>query len=354
MSSRVRVLNATHVLPDQEQPAAYSPPPLSDDGVVKLSFMDALFVDRVMPMRRLFFYEGPGVPPFPYVVRSLRSSLAVVLAVFSPLAGKLSDRVRRRRRRGLLTDEVAREILRTVAPSLPVVKSPSPSSSLPADQRRRTFLLSADEIQSLKRRIVAQTEAMGGQLDTHPSTYVAVFSLMWMSIVRAKSMHPADDAYFLVAVDFRRRVGLPVDNRYFGNCVVPCVARAAAGDLCDDGAGLARAAAAILAAIRAQQQEEDDGDPVRGMERWVESWRAVPSRERLTVTASSNRFMAYETDFGWGAPSRVELMSLFARELVMLLGATDGGVQVTVTLCPEHMDGFESHLQRLSGRGDEA
>ena len=92
MGSRVRVLNVSHVLPAPDQAAVCSPEALPvDGGHVKLSFMDALFVDRV-PMQRLFFYEGPGVPPFPSLVRSLKSSLAAVLAVFHPLAGKLTHR----------------------------------------------------------------------------------------------------------------------------------------------------------------------------------------------------------------------------------------------------------------------
>ena len=92
MSPRLRILGVTHVLPDQDRAAAYSPRPLPDDSLVELSFMDAQFVDRAMPMRRLFFYEGPGVPPFPSLVRSLKSSLAAVLAVFHPLAGNLTYR----------------------------------------------------------------------------------------------------------------------------------------------------------------------------------------------------------------------------------------------------------------------
>jgi len=96
MSSSVRVLNVTHVLPDQNRAALYSPSPQQllpdDDSIMKLSFMDSLFVDRIMPMRRLFLYEGPGVPPFPDLVGSLQSSLATVLAIFFPLAGKLTYR----------------------------------------------------------------------------------------------------------------------------------------------------------------------------------------------------------------------------------------------------------------------
>ena len=111
---------------------------------------------------------------------------------------------------------------------------------------------------------------------------------------------------------------------------------------------LARAAAAIRDAIRAQPE-----CPVRAMEAWLEALRTVP-RERFTFTGSSNRFMAYETDFGWGAPSRVELVSLFATELVLLLGAAEGGgVQVTATLCPEHMEAFASNLLRFASGGNE-
>ncbi|KAL6606611.1 hypothetical protein ACP70R_042264 [Stipagrostis hirtigluma subsp. patula] len=465
MSSRVRVLNVTHVLPDQDHSGVYSPQPLPDDGVVKLSFMDSLFVDRV-PMQRLFFYEGPEVPPFPSLVGSLQSSLAAVLAVFPPLVGKLTHRastgdvvidcspaavstgvefveaeyagsiddmhrlaggdehdtealmqlgpelkagqlpapvlavqvtrpavgggravvvgvsihhavadghsvwqfmrawsaVSRREAsasdlvaptfdrtaiRYAKSEEVARKILRAIAPALPVARSPSLYT--PLDQRRRTFLLAADEIQSVKRCILTQSESIGEQLDASPSTYVAVSSLVWTSIVRAKSAALAGgDAYFLVPVDLRRRLVPPVDDRYFGNCVAPCFARATAHDLSDGGAGLARAAAAIRGAVRAQLE---GGDHLRGAEGWLASFAAVP-KERFTHTGSSNRFMAYETDFGWGAPSRVEIVSVFVRELVLLLGAADGGVQVTVTLDHQHMDRFAANLLRFSGPGN--
>ncbi|OEL23967.1 hypothetical protein BAE44_0015011 [Dichanthelium oligosanthes] len=462
MRSRVRVLNVAHVLPAPDQGAICSPDALPGDGHVKLSFMDALFVDRV-PMQRLFFYEGPGVPPFPSLVRSLKSSLSSVLAVFRPLAGKLAHRastgdvvvdcspaavspgvkfveaeyagtiddMRRlavgdehhtealmllgpeldagrlpapllavqvtrpangggravvvgvsihhavadghsvwqfmgawsavsrspQAASGLVaptfdrevipypkSEEVARKILRTVAPALPVARSPS--SYTPPDQRRTSFLLRADDIKSVKQRILKQSKAIGEQMDTHPSTYIAVSSLVWTSIVRAKSLDPAADAYFMVPADLRRRLGPPVDERYFGNCLAPCFARAAVRDLRDDGAGLARAAAAIGDAVRAQLR-----DPLGGADRWLEHFLAVPE-ERFTHTGSSNRFMAYETDFGWGAPSRVELVSLFTRELVLLLGAEDGGVQVTVALDHAHMAGFAANLLCGSRQGD--
>ena len=69
------------------------------------------------------------------------------------------------------------------------------------------------------------------------------------------------------------------------------------------------------------------------------AYRAVP-QERFVAVGSSHRFMAYETDFGWGGLTRVELVSLFVRQMVMLLGAKDGGVQVSVALDEAAMEAF--------------
>lgn len=83
MSSRVRVVSVTHVQPDQD-----SPPRDSNHGI-KLSLFDTLFI-ALTPVQRLFFYESDDLPPFPAISRSLQSSLAATLAVFTPLAGKLT------------------------------------------------------------------------------------------------------------------------------------------------------------------------------------------------------------------------------------------------------------------------
>ncbi|GJN00946.1 hypothetical protein PR202_ga18173 [Eleusine coracana subsp. coracana] len=452
MACRVRALNVTHVHPTQTGDP--SPP---NHAEYKLSFFD-LFHITTMPMQWLFFFDGPDLPPFPSIIRTLQSSLADTLAIFFPLVGKLAFRasscdividcspdavasgvkfieaefcgdaddmrhlamdhehdtevfeqlvpeleaaqlpspvlaVQVTRSAGdggaiavgmsILhavadgrsvwqfmrtwstvaregwqsasglepptfdrtvipyprSEEVARKIMHTIAPALPVVRSPSLCT--PPDQhRRRSFLLHANQIQWVKQRILAQNEAMGQPLSTYPiSTFVAVSALVWTSIVRAKSMDPATDAYYHVTMDLRRRLIPPVDERFFGNCVAPCFARAAVGDLCDNGACLRCAAAAIREAIAAALK----GDPLGGVDGWLESLAAIP-KERLTRTGSSNRFMAYETDFGWGKPSRVELVLLSVGELVLLLGAREEGVvQVTVALDHEHMDGFATN-----------
>lgn len=218
-----------------------------------------------------------------------------------------------------------------------------------AQQRRRTFLLSAGEIQSLKQRI-SESETGGELLHNRLSTYVTISSLAWTSIVRAKCGAldaAADDVYFMVSADCRRRLRPPADKGYFGNCVTTCVAKAISGDLSagsDDGlAGLARAAAAIQRAIR-----EGLEVPFGNSERWLDGATATtPPVRSFTRSGSSHRYMAYETDFGWGAPSRVELVTVYGNELVAMLGgAADGGVQVSVVLGRALMDAFADNFRR--------
>ncbi|CAL5044661.1 unnamed protein product [Urochloa decumbens] len=401
MSPRVRILSVTHVLPDRDLAAAYSPPPLSDNGLVELSFMDAPFVDRAIPMRRLFFYEGAAVPPLPSLAGSLRSSLAAALAVFPPLSGKLAHRPSAAGDDDAVVVDCSRA---AVSPGVRFVEAEydggiadmrlPASARLEGDSSEALMQLGPEpDASQLPAPVLAvqvtRLAASGGgrqvvfgvavhhavadgysvwqfmrawaalsRMDSPPSRAVA--DLSPPAFDRTPLRYPEADELarkilrtvapalpmVITLMDFRRRLGPPIDDRYFGDCVVPCVARAAVHDLRGDGGGggLASAAAAIRDAIRAQP-----ACPVRAVEAWLDALRAAP-RERFTFAGSSNRFMAYETDFGWGKPSRVELVSLFAAELFLLLGVKDdGGVQVNATLRPEHMEAFASNLARFSG-----
>ncbi|TVU30898.1 hypothetical protein EJB05_22550, partial [Eragrostis curvula] len=432
MSSWVRVVKVSHVLP---APATGSPEPaLPNDHLVRLSSIDCFFVG-VMPLQRFFFYEGPGVPLFPSLVRSLESSLATVLATFLPLAGKLTYRPsagdlvvdfspgrsltgREAEYAGSMADvhrlaagdENDPETLMRLGPMLNATHLPAPvlavqvtrpaagdggvvvgvsvhhavadghsvwqfmrawaaassGDGMPSPSFDRaaiwhpksmelarrflhTMAPSLPMIGSVKQRILAQSKAIGEQLEKHPGTYVAVSSLVWASIVRAmpRPDHAADNddeaCYFGVPIDCRRHLSPPsyVGQGYFGNCLTLRLATAPASDLACADTGLARAAAAIRDAVLANLE-----DPLRDAEGWPELLRGVPM-ERLTPTGSSNRFMAYETDFGWGAPTRVELVSPCAWEKMLLLGAPDGGVQVTMALEHAHMERFPDNFLQV-------
>ncbi|CAD6342053.1 unnamed protein product [Miscanthus lutarioriparius] len=190
---------------------------------------------------------------------------------------------------------------------------PKPDTTL---QGRRTYLLSASQIRSLKQRISPQSNgnladgerAPPAAVAKPPTTYAAVASLVWTSGVRAKNAlsRTDDDAYLLFAADCRARLRPPMPAAFFGNCVKLCYAR-------------------------------------------TTRYQAVPP-DRFVQIGSSNRFAAYEIDFGWGKPSRVELAAVFVREFVAVVGAADGAVQVSVVLDRGRMDGFEANfLSQLDG-----
>jgi len=165
---------------------------------------------------------------------------------------------------------------------------PEPDNAL---QGRRTYLLSANQIRSLKHCISLHSKGADGDTApaaaavTPPTTYAAVASLVWTSGVRAKNAldDAAADAYLMLAADCRARLRPPLPAAFFGNCAKSCYARATVGGLRDarGGDALARAAAAVREAVREQLV-----DPLGDAERWLERHRALPPGRVLQVGAS--------------------------------------------------------------------
>ncbi|RLN04591.1 malonyl-CoA:anthocyanidin 5-O-glucoside-6' [Panicum miliaceum] len=262
-------------------------------------------------------------------------------------------------------DEFAREMLKQVAPNLPVTNT---AKGYDFSQRfrlgRRTFYLAADDIRSLKSRIdalaAAEEEAAAGDSATTTttnnkkkkpvSTFVALAALGWTAFVRAKGLAAGDDTYLVFLADLRARLDPPVGDGYLGNCIKGCLATADAGDLLGGDRALLGACRAIHAAVA-----EMEAAPLAGTERWIQRMMSLPF-QRLCNVAASPRFRVYEaSDFGFGRPARVELVSMnHDGEMVLVGGRGDGEVQVSVSLDPARMEEFKAHVlgRRSSGAGE--
>lgn len=83
VSSLVRVLSVCRVAP------VPSSPERGRQVKVKLSILDALWV-ATPPVQQVFLYELAAADEFAAVVERLKASLAAALALYLPLAGKLS------------------------------------------------------------------------------------------------------------------------------------------------------------------------------------------------------------------------------------------------------------------------
>ncbi|EEE68129.1 hypothetical protein OsJ_26219 [Oryza sativa Japonica Group] len=208
---------------------------------------------------------------------------------------------------------------------------------------RRTFTVAAAQMLRLKQRIVV---AGAGGL-TPPSGFVALAALAWVSFVRSKhaagAIAAGDEVYLFFFIDCRgRRAAFdpPVGEGFFGTCISGCLATATARDLLGGGDG------GLVAAARAVQEEVRRAaeDPLAGWE-----WMSLVGRialSRLVNMSGSTRFPAYEAaDFGWGSPSRTELVTMNHGGQVVLVAAKGGGVQASVSMKPEHMDKFKSDFE---------
>ncbi|KQJ95203.1 phenolic glucoside malonyltransferase 1 [Brachypodium distachyon] len=239
-------------------------------------------------------------------------------------------------------DELARGLLKAVAPNLPVVNSAKYDFSQRFLRERRTFFLDADDIKSLKQRIdgLAMSGAEAGAPKPKPvSTFVALAALGWTAFVRSKGLGAGDDTYLAFLADLRARLDPPVADGYLGNCVRACMASCPdAAELLGEG-GILRAARAVQAAVKAMEAA-----PLAGTDKGaINAMMRLPFN-RLANVAASPRFKAYEaSDFGFGKPARVELVSMnHDGEMVLVGGRRDGEVQVSVSVDPAHMDAFKA------------
>uniref|UniRef100_A0A453DA86 Anthocyanin 5-aromatic acyltransferase n=1 Tax=Aegilops tauschii subsp. strangulata TaxID=200361 RepID=A0A453DA86_AEGTS len=239
-------------------------------------------------------------------------------------------------------EELARSVVRKVAPNLPSV---APPSSLVEDRKRftrRTFTLDAGDIQRLKQRIVHLGDSHGAPLPHSPSTFTAVVALAWTCFARCKPFSPEDDAQLFFFADTRARLDPPVDVGYIGACLTGLISKLPVPELRGDRA-LPAAASAVEDEISKVKK-----DPIAG-------WNFLTlltgaCLDRMMNISGSSGFRAYEVaDFGWGKPRRTEPITMNHDGQVALMRSRDGqGVQVSVSLLqPAHMDAFKSSFLEL-------
>ncbi|KQJ84869.1 hypothetical protein BRADI_5g23390v3 [Brachypodium distachyon] len=244
-------------------------------------------------------------------------------------------------------EELARSVLRDLAPNLPLATTPPSVVEDRTRFTRRTFTLDSPGIQRLKQQILHLGESHGLPLSRPPSVFAAVMALVWTSFARCKpspSDNDNDDVPLFFFADVRDRLDPPVSLGYIGACLTACLAKLPRRELHSERA-LAAAAAAVQDEVRKMKE-----DPVAG-HNFLRP-EVTDFMDRLMLVSGSSGFRAYEVaDFGWGKPRRTEPIRMNHDGQVALMRARDGsGVQVSVSMLqPVHMDEFKSHFHKLLG-----
>ncbi|KAI5655912.1 hypothetical protein M9H77_24705 [Catharanthus roseus] len=203
---------------------------------------------------------------------------------------------------------------------------------------RVTYVMSQVEIQMLKKYAMENMPNL-----VNPSSFVLTCAYIWTSWL--KSMEAIGEEikvdeneieYFLFAADYRARLSPPLPANYFGNCIVPCIAKSTRGELCGPR-GLSIAAENIGIAIR--ERLNDQEKILKGV--WFYELREINWKRLLSVSGST-KHDTYDADFGWGKPEKYECVSIDASQAVSInkSGKYEVGFEIGLSLPKNQMDTF--------------
>ncbi|XP_022157849.1 phenolic glucoside malonyltransferase 1-like [Momordica charantia] len=137
----------------------------------------------------------------------------------------------------------------------------------------------------------------------------------------------ADKIGMIFAMDARARLEPPVPPNYFGNCLVARPKFLERFELSGEN-GMVCAVEAIWEAIKSVEEE----GALKGAENlgMVIKSAVTDDETPLVSIGGSPRFGVYGTDFGWGKPRKVEMVSIEITRAFSLAetGSGDGGIEI--------------------------
>ncbi|KAG8364647.1 hypothetical protein BUALT_Bualt18G0019100 [Buddleja alternifolia] len=222
--------------------------------------------------------------------------------------------------------------------AFPIEPPPRPSLIFPINKVRATFIMTKNQVQSLKEYVLANRPNIG-----HISSFLVICAYIWTC--SEKSVHSAgvetnndEPVYFSFAADCRARLNPPLPQNYFGNCVVFVAAQSRHG-LIKGNEGFVIAAKSIADAIKKTLYSEKgilDGSD------WPVDFKRFSGRRVISV-AGSPRFDVYEVDYGWGNPKKHEFVHLDREKSISLCKSREfeGGFEIGLSRTKVEMDVFE-------------
>ncbi|TYH64500.1 hypothetical protein ES332_D07G271300v1 [Gossypium tomentosum] len=201
-----------------------------------------------------------------------------------------------------------------------------------SDLVRATFEITREDLKKLRERVLPKLPASGKEV--HLSTFVLWFAYVTTCMVKARGGDGDRKVAFAFTADFRPLLNPPVSQNYFGNCNRPKFVMAKARDFLDENGF-------VFAVQKASGMVKDL------MERWVLEGmekilsysldvlkEASESNLQIITVAGSPRFGVYGTDFGWGKPHKVVIVSIEKNGAISMAESRDGsGGLKLVWLC---------------------
>jgi len=200
-------------------------------------------------------------------------------------------------------------------------------------------------LEKIKRRVLSKWEVVEESNSTvsskPPNLSSFVVICAYVAVCIAKAVHGVerekDKFAFLLAADWRFRSEPRIPDNYFGNCVW--------NNLVDsDPLDFIKEEGVVLVAKRIHRKVKMLGEEavLEGFSQLVD---LMKQGAQIIGVSMSNRFGVYDTNFGFGKPSKVEITSLDRNSSSQTFGLVEskdgsGGVEVEIVMNKQAMDLF--------------
>uniref|UniRef100_M4DI84 Uncharacterized protein n=1 Tax=Brassica campestris TaxID=3711 RepID=M4DI84_BRACM len=209
-------------------------------------------------------------------------------------------------------------------------------NSTPASERGddvvfATLVLSRGDVERLRERVKNESPDPS---QLHLSTFVISYAYLWTCLVKARGGDMERSVSFLFVGDFRERLDPPLPATYFGNCMFPagCFNSKTAGDFAREG-GFVAAVEILSGLVR--------GLSSRKLETIAEEFKisfdCVGVTSQFGTLAGSTRLGVYDSDFGWGRPVKVDVVSIEGNTISMAERRDESG-GIELGLCMKKAD----------------
>ncbi|CAJ1782352.1 unnamed protein product [Sphenostylis stenocarpa] len=209
---------------------------------------------------------------------------------------------------------------------------------------RATFLMSATEMEKIKRFIINFCKEKNQPQPVHLSPYVLSCAFIWVCLLKIQQFvnekvnknNLEDPTYFGFIAGGITRLDYPVPKTYLGNCVGFGRASVRRKELLGED-GIVVAARAIGSTVK-----KLDASLIAGAEKWILDWEELYESEQHVHATWSPKLKLYELDFGWGRPKKIEEIAIDytrAFSLVQSRGL-EGGFEIGLALTKRKMDTF--------------
>jgi len=202
----------------------------------------------------------------------------------------------------------------------------------PSDGLKGLFELTPSQILKLKQHGNSKMK-----VNVHLSTFSVTCAYVLACLVKVKQVKE-ENVVFVFSIDSRPRLDPPIPGTYFGNCV----AVGSVVVLTKELVGKEGFICALEGMVEALNRVKEEG-VLNGAEGWILSMHKAPEG-RMFGTAGSPLFEVYSTDFGWGRPKKVDMISTDKTGAFSLSESRDinGGIEIGLALSKGEMEHFST------------